>query len=287
MGFCGVRLLSAVLLAAVGCAAGLDGHDGALQMCRKQMEDSGYECIGSVGVQHRPADVVVLDKDGSGELATTAHTVEELWQASGWGNPEDADAISFLVDGTLCVRRNNSTSRTDALSEGSNEGDGNDDSTTRRLGGRRLSRRAGSLPAQSNAFGSRKESLRRLRQASGPTFDQELSIPFLQERIQVTDEQAARAPFRSIGQVWFGCSGALVGPCHYLTAGHCVFDHETFQVRRPLDFNPGRNGIDSLFPLGRFQAIRTLPSKRWSTFGDPRYDAAIVQVDGRPGDQIG
>lgn len=287
MGLGGLVILLVSCLALGFCEADSDGHEAALRKTREHMEDAGYECLGSVGILDRPADLVALNNSGGGNVEKTQGAVTALWRIRGWGNPQDMDSISFLEDGTLCVHRKNLTSSENRMSEFSTEVDGQDDSMTQRQGGRKLFHHIASFSDQSTRSGLVKETLRGLRQATGSSFDQELPIPNFEERIKVTPQQSIESPFSSIGQVWFGCSGALVGPCHYLTAGHCVFDPLAFQVRRPIDFNPGRNGLNSLFPLGRFQAVRTLPAVRWTTMVDPRYDAAIVQVQGRPGDEIG
>lgn len=278
-----VSLVAFACLAVVGCRADSDDHGAALQKCMKDMEEDGYECIGSVGIETRSVHDLMLDDGELTSCEAKSAKVSQLFEASGWGRPEDMDSITFLEDGTLCVRRKGAAAAQDSDAMTNQEGQ---KASTSGVGGRRLSRHSVALPESRADSNAHTTSLRGLRQRSS-SFDAELTIPFFQDQVRVGASVSTELPFSRIGQVGLGCSGALVGPCHYLTAGHCVFDPESFQVRNQLEFSPGRNGRESLFPLGRYQALRINPSDRWIRGGDPRYDAAIVQVSGRPGDEIG
>ena len=270
-----VALVALVALAEVGCLADSDSVEGAMRKCREDMENAGYKCVGSVGVEERPfdfasANALVAPRKGGIEFTKISRAVENLWTKSGWGRPEDAEAISFLEDGTMCIRWKNSTTAKQPTTSGL---------------GRRLFRHSVGMPEPRNAGGSRLGNARRLSQDF--EFAPELQIPDGEEQIRVPPGRSLEAPFSMVGNVGEGCTGILVGPCHYLTAAHCVFDHELFQVIGNTGFNPGRNGIESLFPLGRYQAVRVFPTKQWTLNGDSESDAAIVQVQGRPGDDIG
>lgn len=273
------------LIALMGSRADPDDHSTALQKCVKDMKEEGYECIGSVGVEQGSVHDLMLDDGELTNFESKSQKVEQLWHAAGWGRLDEIDSITFLEDGTLCVRRKGASMAQGAETDDMTRPEGQEESTSR-TGGRRLSRRSMAVPETSSTSASGKTSLRGLRQRSS-SFDSEIRIPFLQNQVRVGAGESTDVPFSRVGQVGLGCSGALVGPCHYLTAGHCVFDPQSFQVRGDLDFSPGRNGRESLFPLGRFRALRINPSERWVRGADPRYDAAIVQVSGRPGDEIG
>ena len=118
-------------------------------------------------------------------------------------------------------------------------------------------------------------------------------------RVRVPINKSADFPFRTIGNVNSFCSATLVGPCHYLTNGHCVFTPlgrraepgDGFNPGGKYDprvnFNPGRNGAVLREPLGRFQPLQVYPSIQWALFANSTADAAIVQVEGRPGDELG
>ncbi len=91
-----------------------------------------------------------------------------------------------------------------------------------------------------------------------------------------------------------GGTGALVGPCHVLTAGHNVYNHE--QVNGPIGwakrmvFVPGlyedSSGYDS-FPHGTQNVIHMLTYESWTQDADPDHDWAFLVVDQPIGDSIG
>lgn len=288
-------LVVVLLLAVAGCSSEDDSHMSALHRCQHSLERKGYTCIGMVDIDPTPGDEYASKPVTPGKSSFVTRQVDSIWEARGWGRPDDADKISILEDGTLCVKWVNATAekieapREEATKKTSPET------------GRRLAR---AMPGNRKSLGSAVDASRRLNFLGGlfgqePTpspsgataddgrFTQELPIPAGVEQIRVPIDQSTKAPFSMVGQVGLGCSGTLVGPCHYLTAGHCVFDPATSQVRTGLDFNPGRNGVDSLFPLGRFQAVQIQPARGWFTSEDPASDMAIVQVQGRPGDTLG
>jgi len=118
-------------------------------------------------------------------------------------------------------------------------------------------------------------------------------------------------PWRTIGRlyIWFnevteqndelyqadgGGTGALVGPCHLLTAGHNVYNHE--QANGPIGwakrmvFVPGlyegSSGYDEL-PYGAQDVIHMITYESWTQDADPDHDWAFLVVDQPIGDQVG
>ncbi|CAD7701077.1 unnamed protein product [Ostreobium quekettii] len=125
---------------------------------------------------------------------------------------------------------------------------------------------------------------RRVMQGGG-AFGEEPGLPATSRgRVRVPADSSVEEPFAWIGQVGRFCSGALVGPCHYLTAGHCVWDPDGLQVSSGANFNPGRNGEEQRQPLGQFQALQIYPSIKWTLFNNYTSDVAIVHVQGTPGE---
>lgn len=265
-------LLVFIAVAAAGCLASSDSYHAALLKSRRDMEKAGYDCISNVGVRERRVDASSVNpftvKAGDVlDFGRASQSIEDLWAARGWGEPEQAESIAFLEDGTMCVRKKGASTSDPAL------------------GGRKLFLHSVDVPETQSPGGSRTGAPRLLKQEL--SFEPELPIPEGVDEVRVPGDKSLEPPFSLVGNVGETCTGILVGPCHYLTAAHCVFDHKTFQVIGNTGFNPGRNGVESLFPLGRFQALRVFPSKNWTMRGDRKYDAAIVQVQGRPGDEIG
>ncbi|CAD7701076.1 unnamed protein product [Ostreobium quekettii] len=249
--------------------------DADLDRVREGMIRRGYDCERPGRAEpgdwtlDEVAERLRVAKIGAG--GTLGARGREVWIERGWGEPEDLEAMTVLADGTVCMRLKNETElgfwgKTGRkLARGLVEGDGVDRSTV-----------------GVDRFG------RVLAQSPDPRFGEEPGLPSTSGgRVRVPVEVSADEPFKMIGQVGSFCSGALVGKCHYLTAGHCVWDPDTGRFSAGVNFNPGRNGQEMAQPLGRYQALQVYSSVRWTLFGDVTKDAAIVHVSGTPGEELG
>lgn len=81
--------------------------------------------------------------------------------------------------------------------------------------------------------------------------------------------------------------GTLVGPCHVLTAAHCIYDAKNQQWSDKLGFTPGRTGGGAWEPHGRAEARSTNVMLGWQLFSDYTADLGLVVLDRRIGDVVG
>lgn len=74
-----------------------------------------------------------------------------------------------------------------------------------------------------------------------------------------------------------------MGPCHVLTAGHCVLNPQEFEYANDLQFQlvPMHNGNFKY----SFNGEEIKVTNRWQTLSDPAFDVAIVKVND-PSNQI-
>ncbi|CAD7697471.1 unnamed protein product [Ostreobium quekettii] len=263
----------------LGCQAGAGLEGGEyLGACIRRMEAVGWECTGAVGVDEGPVgEVVRWEGEARRGDSTPTAAIEAVWAANGWGRVEEAAGMTVLVDGTACLRRNWTIASIDRSAEVAV--------------GKGPERHAGRKLAGLGDAGAGRRSLRMRGRGKGEGEDKgdleaEIVVPSGEEQVRVpVNESSERFPFTAVGMLDNGCSGVLVGPCHYLTAGHCVLDPGGGNRRWGLDFSPGKNGRSA--PFGRLRALQAYAAVKWSLFEDDLADAAVVQVEGRPGEAIG
>lgn len=123
---------------------------------------------------------------------------------------------------------------------------------------------------------------RRLSQMWGP-YDPEIQLNGA-DRKRV---RSAHYPFSAVGQFDNGCTGTLVGPCHVLTAGHCIFDPSQLLWSKTLGFAPGRTGLGGWAPHGWAQVRSTNVMMRWELLSDYSADIGMVVLDWRIGERAG
>lgn len=96
-------------------------------------------------------------------------------------------------------------------------------------------------------------------------------------------------PWRSIGSILppgspaSNCSGALIGPRHFLTAGHCLHTGGTGVGTGwypNLKVGPGQRGI-GVFPNGLKNHAWYFSVSGWYDHGDPAFDYAMIVLQDR------
>ncbi len=84
-----------------------------------------------------------------------------------------------------------------------------------------------------------------------------------------------------------GCTGWFIGPHTVVTAGHCVYLHDSGGWARQIRVIPGRNGANSL-PYGSQISTSFRSVKGWTNDQDSRYDyGAIILPNNNLGNATG
>jgi len=105
---------------------------------------------------------------------------------------------------------------------------------------------------------------------------------------QITD--TTQYPYSSIvhlylrfGQYYAGCSGAFVHNNHtVLTAGHCVYSHDSNSYPSEILVIPAENGSNR--PFGYIAATNWATNSNWIQYENYRTDWAVILLDAFPGD---
>lgn len=106
----------------------------------------------------------------------------------------------------------------------------------------------------------------------------------LYPREQISD--SSKAPFSFVGKLNSSCTATLIGPKHFITAGHCVYDVYSRQMNTYLIFSPGQieNGT---YPFGRIKAKKIYIQKEFIDSLNPDYDFAVVELSESVGTKTG
>ena len=103
------------------------------------------------------------------------------------------------------------------------------------------------------------------------------------DRVQITD--TLDFPFSAVGRLGVGCSGAMIGPFHFLTAGHCVTSGSGFRPLSQLRVTLGQDGEDRPFGVAEPTLVRTYDS--WRLSGNQNDDWALITLDRSVGEYAG
>lgn len=111
------------------------------------------------------------------------------------------------------------------------------------------------------------------------------------DRIKVT--KTTSYPWGAIGFIraqfpngtWYGSSGVMISPYHFLTAGHTVHNQQDGGWANQGFISLGQNGADRFYGETRIAAFRSIPG--WINDQNPNYDWAILTLDRNIGNFTG
>jgi glutamyl endopeptidase len=104
------------------------------------------------------------------------------------------------------------------------------------------------------------------------------------DRTRVVD--ATDFPSSAVGRLALGCSGAMIGPYHFLTAGHCVTSGGGFRSPSQLRVTLGQNGSDDApFGVAEAEFVRVYDS--WQNGSAWEDDWAVITLDRSLGNYTG
>ncbi|MEM1013843.1 MAG: trypsin-like serine protease, partial [Planctomycetota bacterium] len=114
--------------------------------------------------------------------------------------------------------------------------------------------------------------------------DFDRSVSGADNRVRVTD--TTQFPFSAVGRLATGCSGAMIGPYHFLTAGHCVLDFAgNPDPLSSLGVSLGRDGADR--PFGEAEATFVRTYSEFAQGNQWEHDWAVITLDRSIGNYAG
>lgn len=81
------------------------------------------------------------------------------------------------------------------------------------------------------------------------------------------------------------CTGWFIGPARVATAAHCVYDGSVGGFANTILVIPGRSGATA--PFGSFNGASWSVSGGWITYGTPKYDYAVIDLNSNVGNTVG
>lgn len=103
--------------------------------------------------------------------------------------------------------------------------------------------------------------------------DKELFGKYLREQITNT----SKAPYSFVGKINTSCTGTMIGPKHFITAGHCVYSPRYRELTSYLVFSP-RQIENGTYPFGQIKAKKFFIQKEFVDNLDIAYDFAVVEL---------
>ncbi|HMO25943.1 MAG TPA: trypsin-like serine protease, partial [Tepidisphaeraceae bacterium] len=104
------------------------------------------------------------------------------------------------------------------------------------------------------------------------------------DRTQITG--TTTFPWRTIGRINTGCSGAMIGPYHFLTAGHCVHSGGPGGAWfTDVQVSLAQNGSERFYGTANATWMRTYTA--WTNSSDWSWDWALITLDRNIGNFTG